>query len=92
MPAPKKSYSMAESGAFVEELRLEATGSGPLDGLTFAAKDLIDIEGQVTGCGNPGWRDNYPPAAAHVVCLDHLLAAVHVVGGQWLCLCGGRRG
>ena len=27
--------------------------SGPLSGLTFAAKDLFDVAGYPTGCGSP---------------------------------------
>jgi amidase len=44
-------------GAFVPGLRCirEATGSGRLDGLTFAVKDLIDVAGTTTGGGNPDW-------------------------------------
>src|SRR5271168_269550 len=44
-------------GAFVPGSRCirEATGSGRLDGLTFAAKDLIDVVGTATGGGNPDW-------------------------------------
>ncbi len=30
--------------------------------LTFAAKDIIDIAGRVTGCGNPDWADSHGPA------------------------------
>lgn len=39
---------------FVAGLRLEIAGapSGPLAGLSFAAKDLFDVAGHVTGCGN----------------------------------------
>jgi len=82
MPRSPKTYSVAESGAFAEELRLEATGSGPLDGLTFAVKDLIDLRGYITGCGNPDWRDSHPPAAAHAVCVEQLLAAGAVCLGK----------
>jgi len=51
MSVPPKIFTASESGAFVEQLRLEPTGSGSLDGLTFAVKDLIDIKGHVSGCG-----------------------------------------
>jgi amidase len=34
---------------------LKGAPGGPLAGLTFAAKDLFDIAGQVTGAGNPDW-------------------------------------
>jgi amidase len=75
-------HSLEESGAFVEPLSLEPTGSGPLDGLTFAVKDLIDLKGYVTGCGNPFWRDSHPPAAAHAVGVEQILAAGAVCLGK----------
>ena len=38
------------------EAYLPGTGDGPLSGLTFAAKDIFDIAGHVTGGGNPDWK------------------------------------
>jgi amidase len=35
--------------------KILGTTSGALKGLTFAAKDLFDVDGYVTGCGNPDW-------------------------------------
>src|ERR1700755_2081296 len=64
-----------EGDAFVERFDLAPTSSGPWDGLTFAAKDLIDIAGKVTGCGNPTWAATHPPAAAHAVVVELLLAS-----------------
>jgi amidase len=77
-----KTFTAEESGAFVEELRIAPTGSGPLNGFTFAVKDLIDLKGHVTGCGNPRWRDTHPPAAAHAVCVEQILAAGAVCLGK----------
>jgi hypothetical protein len=51
-------------GAFVPgvDLRLPGRAGGPLDGLTFAAKDLFDVRGFITGCGNPdGQQPMRPP-------------------------------
>jgi amidase len=42
--------------------RLKGAPAGPLAGLTFAAKDLFDIEGHVTGAGNPDWLALHSPA------------------------------
>src|ERR1700731_3126457 len=42
--------------------RLQGAPHGPLAGLTFAAKDLFDIAGHVTGAGNPDWLALHPPA------------------------------
>jgi amidase len=43
--------------------RLKGAAAGPLAGLAFAAKDLFDIAGHVTGAGNPDWLALQPPAA-----------------------------
>jgi amidase len=64
-----------QSGAFIERFTLTPTRSGPLDGLTFAVKDLIDIAGRATGCGNPTWLATHPPASVHAICVEQLLAA-----------------
>jgi amidase len=67
--------SVEESGAFIERFTVEPTGQGPLDGLTFAVKDLIDVAGHHTGCGNPTWLATHPPATVHAICVEQLLAA-----------------
>lgn len=64
-----------QSGAFVETFTLPPTGPGPLDGLRFAIKDLIDVAGRRTGCGNPDWRDSHPAPSVNAVCVDQLLGA-----------------
>lgn len=69
------SITLAESRAFVETFEIDPTGSGPLDGLRFAVKDLIDIAGHKTGCGNPSWRDTHPAATVNAVCVEQLLGA-----------------
>src|SRR5581483_3962130 len=67
---------------FVACFRVPATGRGPLDGSTFVAKDLIDVAGHVTGCGNPRWRETHPKAAAHAVVVDLLLASGATLVGK----------
>jgi amidase len=64
-------------GAFVPGPAVEAAGSatGPLSGMTFAAKDLFDIAGLVTGCGNPDWARTHGPAARHAWAVQRLLDA-----------------
>lgn len=51
-------------GAFCPGPRpfLAGKPGGPLAGLTFAAKDLFDVAGFVTGAGNPDWAATHPPA------------------------------
>lgn len=71
----RRPTTFEESGAFTDRIHLGPSGSGILNNLTFAVKDLIDIAGHVTGCGNPTWRDTHPPATAHAVCVELLLAS-----------------
>ena len=52
-------------GAWVPHGRFVVRGAagGPLGGLTFAAKDLYDVAGRVTGAGNPSWLATHAPAS-----------------------------
>src|SRR3954453_5635889 len=70
-----QSISVEQSGAFIEKFTLPATNDGPLRGLRFAVKDLIDVAGHRTGCGNPTWLATHPPASVSAVCVEQLLAA-----------------
>ncbi len=64
-------------GAFVPGTEVHRPGrpNSSLAGLTFAAKDLFDIEGLVTGCGNPDWAATHAPATADAWAVATLLAA-----------------
>ncbi|HXC28342.1 MAG TPA: amidase [Stellaceae bacterium] len=64
-------------GAFVpgERFRIEGTPGGPLAGLTFAAKDLFDVAGHVTGGGNPDWARVNPVPTRHAWAVQRLLDA-----------------
>src|SRR3954454_4283402 len=70
-----RNISVEQSGAFIEKFTLPATNDGPLRGLRFAVKDLIDVAGHRTGCGNPTWLAAHPPATVSAVCVEQLLAA-----------------
>lgn len=70
-------------GAFVPGglFVVEGAAEGPLEGLGFAAKDIIDIAGHVTGCGNPDWARTHPPAVRHAPVVQTLLdAGARLVG------------
>ncbi len=67
--------TVAQSNAFVATFEVSCRGSGPLDALCFGVKDVIDVAGWKTGCGNPTWRDSHPTAVAHAVCVEQLLQA-----------------
>ncbi len=70
-----QTISHEQSGAFIERFTLPATKDGPLRGLRFAVKDLIDVVGHRTGCGNPTWLATHPPASVSAICVELLLAA-----------------
>ncbi len=67
--------TIEQSGAFIETFSVDPTGSGALNGLRFAVKDLVDVAGYRTGRGNPTWRDATPAAAVSAPCVELLLAA-----------------
>jgi amidase len=64
-------------GAFVpgERFRIEGKPDGPLAGLSFAAKDLFDVAGHVTGGGNPDWARVNPIPTRHAWAVQRLLDA-----------------
>ncbi|MEE8303720.1 MAG: amidase [Candidatus Tectomicrobia bacterium] len=64
-------------GAFVEreEIFLPGKPNGPLEGLRFAVKDLFDIAGHVTGCGNPDWLNSHGPAESTAFVVQQLVEA-----------------
>ncbi|XP_038988782.1 amidase 1 [Phoenix dactylifera] len=55
-------------GAFIERFELRPPNHSPpnqpLQGLTFAVKDIFDISGHVTGFGNPDWARTHGPATS----------------------------
>jgi amidase len=69
--------------AFVPGPRCEVGGAatGPLAGLRFAVKDLIDIAGWPTGGGNPDWaRSNAVPQQHAPVVATLLEAGAAIIG------------
>jgi amidase len=68
-------------GALRLRVDIPPTGRGPLDGLTFAVKDMFDVAGIVTGGGSPAWLATHQPATKTApsvqACLD---AGAHLTG------------
>ncbi len=62
--------------AFVPGPRAAIKGAetGPLGGLTFAVKDLIDVAGFPTGGGNPDWERAHPIPTRHAWIVERLLS------------------
>jgi amidase len=71
-------------GAFVPgpRARLAPLATGPLEGLTFVAKDLLDVAGYVTGGGNPHWESRQLPASTSAEAVDCLLRAGATLVGK----------
>jgi amidase len=66
-----------ETGAFCRHAHPRRTGrsAGPLTGLTFAAKDVIAVEGVIPCFGNPSWLQTHSPAARDARSISLLLDA-----------------
>ena len=61
---------------------LDGASTGPLAGLSFAAKDLFDIARHVTGAGNPDWLASHPPAAQTAPVVQKLVDAGATMVGK----------
>ncbi|WP_435626346.1 amidase [Candidatus Ferrigenium straubiae] len=61
--------------AFVpgEMITVSPTKEGKLSSLTFAVKELYDVEGFVTGAGNPRWKSTHPVAQTTAPAVERLL-------------------
>ncbi|KAL1204646.1 Amidase 1 [Cardamine amara subsp. amara] len=66
-------------GAFIEKLTISPTPSSSfpssLQDLTFAVKDIFDVEGRVTGFGNPDWLRTHSAATSTAPVVSSLLEA-----------------
>lgn len=73
-------------GAFVPHGRfvLEGAPSGPLAGLTFAAKDLFHVAGHPTGAGNPTWLATHAVPVSTSPLITTLLDAGATLVGKTL--------
>jgi amidase len=74
------------NGAFVAQTSIVVPGAaaGPLHGLSFAAKDLFDVQGHVTGAGNPDWARTHAPARRSAWLVDRLVEAGATLVGKTL--------
>ena len=63
---------------------LPATGSGVLDGMRFAVKDVFNIAGHVTGCGNPDWLRSHAPVTHTASVVTAMQAAGATMVGKTL--------
>ncbi len=66
----------------IENLLVQTAHQGVLFGRTFVAKDMIDIEGYVTGAGNPTWLMTHEPAHQTAPAVKRLLDAGATLVGK----------
>ncbi|CAI9773008.1 unnamed protein product [Fraxinus pennsylvanica] len=71
----------SDYGAYTEKFTLQPPPSShqlPLTGLIFAVKDIFDVEGYVTGFGNPDWASTHSAAVSTAPAVLDMLKAVLV--------------
>lgn len=80
-PAQGNTYGVIDS------FRIEGSGVGKLSGKSFMVKDLFDVQGQVTGNGNPSWKERKGCVIAerNASCVDRLLNAGAILTGRTQC-------
>lgn len=81
MTAPSVTKPVA-SAFCSPSVTLAPTGSGVLDGLRLAVKDVFDVTGYVTGCGNPDWQRTHAAATRTASAVGSLLAAGATLVGK----------
>ena len=64
------------------DVYLPGANDGSLAGLTFAAKDIFDVAGHVTGCGNPHWKATHGPAESSAWVVQTLVDAGAAMVGK----------
>ena len=64
------------------DVHVPGAPGGPLAGLTFAAKDIFDVAGHVTGGGNPDWERTHGPAGRTAATVQALLDAGATLVGK----------
>ncbi|CAM8894676.1 unnamed protein product [Rhodiola kirilowii] len=71
--------AVSDYGAFMEKFILQPTATSssppPLDSLTYAVKDIFDVQGLVTGFGNPDWARTHQPPACTASAVTAMLGA-----------------
>lgn len=59
----------------LDKFILKGSSQGALTDKTFVVKDIIDVQGKITGAGNPTWRSSGKPAVKNASVVDQLLKA-----------------
>jgi amidase len=64
---------------------IKGAASGPLAGLSAVVKDMYDIAGERTGCGNPDWLATHAPATRNCPPVQKILDAGVTITGKTIC-------
>ncbi|HWG68558.1 MAG TPA: amidase [Steroidobacteraceae bacterium] len=67
------------------KLPIRGAASGPLAGLSAVVKDMYDIAGERTGCGNPDWLATHAPATRNCPPVQKILDAGATITGKTIC-------
>lgn len=83
MPNPRQPLA-DPLDAFCKDTEAYLSGriGGTLASLTFAAKDIFDVAGHVTGGGNPDWKATHPPAERNAWVVQTLVNAGATMVGK----------
>lgn len=67
--------------AFISQFEIAGKSGGPLHGLSLAVKDIYDVQGHVTGCGNPDYARSQSAAPKNAPAVQSLLdAGARIIG------------
>lgn len=66
---------MESFDGIIDRLDIRPTAAGPLSGLTFAVKDMFDLEGRTCSFGTPDWKRTHVPALKNAPSVQQLLDA-----------------
>lgn len=64
----------SDNSELIERMEIKPIKKGRLTNLKFAVKDVIDVKGYKTGCGNPTWLSKQLICEDHAICVKQLLA------------------
>lgn len=74
--------TLDDAKAFHQTFFIPPKNQGVLNGLTFAIKDTIDIQGYHNFNGHPEWKKTHLAAASNAFCIEQLLYAGATCIGQ----------
>lgn len=74
--------SWTKTNSIVDKFELRRDVKGSLSNKSFLVKDLIDIEGKVTGLGNPWWASTHEPSSCNAKVVEQMLDAGAICLGK----------